>query len=82
MSKKARRRPTWHHKVRRYPRKHQCARYRLPYNKYWTVGFYDWFDSLQKEVVSLPEEKRMIIGENAAHIMKNVFYGKSSELVD
>jgi hypothetical protein len=46
------------------------------------VGFYDWFDSLQKEVVSLPEEKRMIIGENAAHIMKNVFYGKSSELVD
>lgn len=46
MSHKARRRPTWKNKHVRYPRKHQTARYVLPYNKYWTISFYDYFEAM------------------------------------
>lgn len=43
MSKKARRRPSW---MKPKKRKIRGILYRMPYNKYWTVDFYQWFDSL------------------------------------
>lgn len=52
MSGKARRRPTWKVKHRRYPTKYQTARYRLPYCRYWTISFYNYWDMKAEQYIA------------------------------
>ncbi len=87
MSKKARRRPTWKYNKRKIPRKHQTARYTLPYLKYWTINFYDWWDRQKKEcfveehilikcgTYSLNKGRVMPVAPTQAEIMRKVFNG-------
>ena len=76
MSKKARTRPTWKNKRRKIPRKYQTARYRLPYNKYWTVSFYGWFDAMAEHysVQCSEENRKLFVSEYQADIMKKVLF--------
>ena len=69
MSKKARRRPSWSNKKRRDPRID-----RLPYNKYWCINFYDWFDAMAEQYMSMPENRQMVVSKAQADIMKKLVF--------